>query len=604
MNPTTARCGFFLCSIKKCFRCDLRQRKRGTAWVLAIAGVAAAAAISAQAAVQIRDLADTSYWRITENRRNPGGLSKVLLADINGDSYPDLIMSAPTAPDYGVIESGMVYVRFGGPYATSSDFDLRLFDLTPSPSQTTNRTMTALLYADASGMVPAGVQIRAPEGGQRFGADIATGDFNGDGIADIAIGAPGPLLQPTSPGTIYVIQGRTDLGGLLNVTDEIEAGRAFSLTGFEAGDGTGQRLLFADLDHDTQDDLVASLPDRGTGGEMYIIGGRAFGQIVSAGLGEVPAPLGQVASSVAGERLGYRLASGDLDGDGRADLLAAAPEYAVTGDQRGRIACLRFPSGFEGTTIVPATISTGLVVLLPGMDSLRGISMAVADIDGDYLADLAVGLPGWPVTDEPAQYGRVYLSTAPWNKRDASGRMTLATRPRFYAEGTERFQHFGASLAFGQIYPRPDLALLIGSPGSNYQDREHAGLVFVTPPRYSDTYYGVLHEGWWIVLAGRQTNEELGTWVTTGDFDQDGRDDIFACAMGTAPFDSTCDSILQADWDACHANAEGARVFGFPGPGPGWGPLNPYYEFDSAAGDPDSGAANPTAAGKSWMMFE
>ncbi len=553
-------------------------------FLAAAALLALLSSLSAQAAVQVVDLGATTHWRLAENRRNQGGVSAAAAGDVNGDGWPDLVLSAPTAPDLSVVNTGIVYVRFGGPYSRNTGFDDLFFDLTPSPLLTTNPLLSSALFADGTGLDPAGVQFRAPETGMRFGYSIAVGDFDGDSIDDIAIGAPGPAT-PSDRGVIYVIRGRAELGGLVDVTDEIAGGRAFSLIGNQVGDGCGLRLAMGDLNNDGRDDLVVPLPSFGMGGEIYIVGGRSFSLISQDTLSTVPAPRVRIASSITGESFGDPTVLGDLDGDGRLDLLAAAPRYETSPTQRGRIAGLRFPSGFTTSSIfVGTTLPDGLLVELPGDGSLRGVTMAVGRLDVDSIPDLAVGFPGAPIATEPTQVGQVYVTGSPWTQRDSQGRAQLWNNLRFYGEGEERLQRFGATVAFAHFFPDMTDSLIIGAPGTTFESRASAGAVFITVDQTGGNLRGDPDDDWGIVLGGRQADEGLGSALAIVDFNADGSLDFFAAAAAAAPFDPACNTTSYDTWFACHAAGQGARIFGFPNQGDVLSP--------------------PLSASSTWLMLE
>ena len=109
------------------------------------------------------------------------------MADLDGDGVGDIVMGAPEADAPGSGEGG-VFVFYGGSrLATDSSFDL------------------ATVRPD--------VTIWGGETGARLGRAIATGDFNGDGIPDLAVGAPGEgdRFGRHDCGVVYVFYGQQGL---------------------------------------------------------------------------------------------------------------------------------------------------------------------------------------------------------------------------------------------------------------------------------------------------------------------------------------------------------------------------------------------------------
>ena len=98
-------------------------------------------------------------------------------ADFNGDGFHDMAVGVPFADD-NEPDAGAVHVIFG------SEFGLLAFG-------------AEILTQDS-------LAIDASEEDDRFGFALAAGDFNGDGLDDLAIGAPG---EDGAAGAVYVLYG-------------------------------------------------------------------------------------------------------------------------------------------------------------------------------------------------------------------------------------------------------------------------------------------------------------------------------------------------------------------------------------------------------------
>jgi hypothetical protein len=196
-------------------------------------------------------------------------------------------------------------------------------------------------------------------------------DANGDGHADLAVGAPG---TPTSAGSVYVyLGGPSGLG---------TTAAKLSDPGNAAGDAFGQSVASAgDINGDGYADLVVGAPGApsSTGSAYVYLGG-------SSGLSTTPIPLSNP-SDVPGDSFGQSVAgAGDVNGDGYADLVVGAPGVShLTGS------VYVYLGGPSGLALIPTTLED------PGdaVGDSFGLSVATAgDVNGDGYADLAVGAPG------------------------------------------------------------------------------------------------------------------------------------------------------------------------------------------------------------------
>jgi len=174
--------------------------------------------------------------------------------------------------------------------------------------------------------------LHDPDGraGLRFGyAVVGIGDVNGDGVDDIAVGAPGPSgfvplpCDPTGPtctpppewGRVFVFSGATGamIRKLVPTSEYFAFGFSLAALGDVNGDGVP--------------DVAVGAPEflNNRWGEIYAFSGATGTQLWV--FREPPFPTKQAIAS-----LGEFIAPvGDLNGDGRRDLLAAAPFHDNTG---------------------------------------------------------------------------------------------------------------------------------------------------------------------------------------------------------------------------------------------------------------------------------
>lgn len=155
------------------------------------------------------------------------------------------------------------------------------------------------------------------------------GDFNGDGYRDLAIAAPlGKIGGKAKAGYVAVVHGTKN--GLDKSKRTIISQATSGIPGTpETGDYFGDRLTTGDLDGDGYTDLVVGVHGERIGktdsfGVLTVVWGGASGLKSAV---DISAPLPKYRNE-----LGWSLASGDFDGDGRTDLAAvniAAPELNI-----------------------------------------------------------------------------------------------------------------------------------------------------------------------------------------------------------------------------------------------------------------------------------
>lgn len=255
-------------------------------------------------------------------------------ADFDGDGFVDWVVGAPGPGDDGT-RVGSAFLFLGGP-----DADL-----------------VADLRID--GTVPGG----------QFGFAVSLrGDLDGDGYADLAIGAP-----RAGDGEVTIVFGH-DLGGPAPVST--------SLLPPAAGDARfGFALsILADQDADGDDELVVGAPRSSRvaawAGATFVFGGGDF-------LLDMILPGGE-----AGEEFGRALCSGaDIDGDGASDLMVGAPFSNPLGlTDAGRVALYRAGAAFD-------SVADGGAFGEAANDRF-GTSLAAGfDWDGDGNPDWAAGAP-------------------------------------------------------------------------------------------------------------------------------------------------------------------------------------------------------------------
>lgn len=266
------------------------------------------------------------------------GAALASAGDVNGDGFDDLIVGAP-AHDGAEIDEGRVYLFLGSPAG----------------------------LGDAPDWTASGEQARAA-----FGAAVASaGDLDGDGYADIIVGAPGHGNGQDAEGRAYVFLGSPD--GLSSSPDwfgEIDQGGAFFGSAV-AGAG--------DVDGDGHDDMIIGAfacqrPSERIGCVYLYLGGPE---------GPAREPAQRLVGPGGQAEFGRALSGvGDWDGDGLAEIAVGAPIA-------GRVFIYSGARG--GLEEKPLAIIAGAQA-----GAMLGASVAGGgDVDGDGCPDLVLGAPRW-----------------------------------------------------------------------------------------------------------------------------------------------------------------------------------------------------------------
>ncbi|MEZ4384085.1 MAG: Ig-like domain-containing protein [Nannocystaceae bacterium] len=236
--------------------------------------------------------------------------------DVNGDGFADVIIGAYGADPSGDA-SGRAYVVFGAP------------ELGPIQLED----------------VAAGIGGFALDGeleGDHAGAAVAiVGDINGDGFADIAVGAP--LADPggLSSGRVYVVHGEADPKSR-SLAEIAQGNGGFVADGQTFRDYAGFSVDGAgDINGDGLDDVIlgayGSDPKGMLSGRAYVIYGKTDtspAQLSQVILGEGGVTL---AGEASGDQAGVAVAgAGDVDGDGFADVIVGAFGSDAKGKDAGR----------------------------------------------------------------------------------------------------------------------------------------------------------------------------------------------------------------------------------------------------------------------------
>ena len=310
------------------------------------------------------------------------------------------------------------------------------------------------------------------EAGEQFGVAVAMGgDANGDGWADLAVGASANDEAGQSAGKVSIYFGRASPNATPDVVLHGEPqsffGSAVAWVGDVNGDGFDDLLVGAFRDSEAGADA---------GKAALFLGGDPMATTPALVL-QGPGPGAYFGRAVA--------AAGDLDGDGYADFAIGAPRTA-----NGNVYLYFGGDPIEGA---PRLVLEGLAAGDRFGSAIAGVGNA-DDLPGD---DILVGAPRASVSH--AWQGAAYLF---------SGGASLDSVPDWTALGPAGGDQFGSSVAAaGDANGDGAVDLLIGAPYRNVGNLVDAGAAYLF---YGGAFLDATPD---FILQGSATEERLGTAV-------------------------------------------------------------------------------------------
>lgn len=399
----------------------------------------------------------------------PGG---GVTADFNGDGFSDLAVGLPGQDVGAALDAGAVFVIFGsstGLSATGRDF---------------------LIQQAAGG---------GSETDDRFGEALASGDFNGDGYADLAVGAPGEdleapaLIQDAGAVTIYYGSNGGLIGGehVAGSSQFLHQNSANVAGGAEDLDNFGQALVAANFGKTSHADLAVGVPFEDLGapstfrtdaGAVTLIYGTSTG-LSGTGSQQWTQDSSGVADSVeSDDRFGLSLAAANFGMSSHADLAIGVPfEQSV-----GTIADAGAIHVLYGTsTGLSATgnqfwhqNSTNVADSVEAFDFF-GTALAAGNLGNSTQADLAIGVPGEDFSTTNFNAGAVNVLYGTAAGLTATSSQFWHQNSTGILDAVEPADEFGAALAVADFGRGTGIDLAVGVPREGISGFAEAGAVNV-----------------------------------------------------------------------------------------------------------------------------
>jgi hypothetical protein len=319
--------------------------------------------------------ASDADFTITTDATIPGAFGQMAIGDVTGDGVPDLVIGAPSMTGQVNRAGGFLVVPGGTGFAS--------------------------VVTDAANVI----RLHGAVKDQPLGQSICLADVNGDGIADILVGAPDDQSATNGPGRVFVVLGGPSLkSGTISFPFAV-------LSGASGADKFGTSIAVADFDGDGHADVAVgapAAPAQGPGlasGAVFVFKGPVTGDTsaIDAGYSFVLTPSPGQPTTTGGTNFGRSLAAGNVVGDPIRDLVigcgTATPDAGPA--EAGAYVIVRGSKQFATTEIrlVPGTVSHA---------HLGCVILPCADVNGDGRLDVLAA-----ATDFQTDLGRVEILLGP-----------------------------------------------------------------------------------------------------------------------------------------------------------------------------------------------
>lgn len=355
--------------------------------------------------------------------------------DFNGDGYADLAVGAPEVP-----------------------------------TNATDTGSVTVLYGSATGITTAGGQLWSQDSpgisdtaemGDAFGASLASGDFNGDGYADLAIAAINEDLTGYEEGVIHILLGSAS--GLTSTGSQLWSQDSAGVADVaENSDHFGEVLAAGNLGNGSYDDLVIGIPnenynprggdEQNDSGAVQVLFGSATGLTSVGNQFWSQLSPGIPGNPDSADRFGTAVLAAEVTGDSLDDVVIGVPHELLSGVSAGAVHVL--PGSSTGPTVTGSntwTQASAGVADTPESHDGFGSALAAGDFGGSSHQELAIGVPGEAVVTGQVVNGAVHVLMGSSTGLTASGSQWWTQNSPGVLETVESSESFGSGLTAANL---------------------------------------------------------------------------------------------------------------------------------------------------------
>ncbi len=397
--------------------------------------------------------------------------SALVSGDFNNDGLEDLAVSSPYESSKLKKHNGAVKIYFG------------------------NEESTPVMESD--------IVIVGSNSGDQIGTALTGGDFNDDGMMDLAISAPSASFGSTEKaGKVYVLFGRNDWDS--QVIDLAYLKPNIIINGGESDEMMGLSIVGGDINNDGIDDLLVGAPNSDS--------------INGADVGSVKVFLGDKAAfdnkpdlilygEHSNERFGSALAIGNLNAQGENEIIVGS--YFASEEQNvqvGRVYIYEGKTRLKSKIFAPDRVYSG-----NHPQEWFGFALATGDLNDDAIDDLAISSLPYAGDKQNNSLSIIYGDA---NFFSSSFDPEKEIVERLF----DNQALMGSQILIEDLNGNGKNELIIGAPSVGVPTSSEAGDVYVLYDSLAKNPPAIIH--------GEYPDDWFGYSLSTLDFDGDGKKDL------------------------------------------------------------------------------